>query len=156
MIRNNKGITLVELLVSMAISSIILVIIWGIYFQGANFSKVVTNKTLLQQEANTIISNLTRIHQTSTSTYMFQFSEKSSAEDLTSFTVVGDETMKIENTNFLYSIYAFDFTNGNEELITNNFSISPNINDFNIKIVIKDKNNPDVKYEAKTILTRIK
>ncbi|MDF2606473.1 MAG: prepilin-type N-terminal cleavage/methylation protein [Bacillales bacterium] len=156
MLRNNKGITLVELLVSMAISSIILVLIWGIYFQGAKFSKVVTNKTLLQQEANTLISNLTRIHQTSTATYMFQFSGNSSAEDLSSFTVVGDETTKIENTNFLYSIYTFDVSNSTEELITNNFTVSPNIDDFNIKIVIKDKNNPTVKYEAKTILTRIK
>lgn len=63
-IQNERGFTLIELLVSIALGSIVLVLIYQFFFQGIHFSKVVNDKTLLQQEANYMVSSMTKIHQT--------------------------------------------------------------------------------------------
>jgi type II secretory pathway component PulJ len=66
LIRNHRGISLVEVLVTLAILSLVGIIIWGVFFQGFSFSKKMESKNALQQEANLIITNLTKVHQTST------------------------------------------------------------------------------------------
>ena len=64
---NQRGITLIELLATLAILSIVSILIWSIFFQGTNYSNKAMTKNQMQQEANIIITNLTKIHQTSDS-----------------------------------------------------------------------------------------
>ncbi|KKK33050.1 hypothetical protein WQ57_24180 [Mesobacillus campisalis] len=64
MIKNEKGLTLTELMVTLAILSFAGVLIWSVFFQGYNYSQKASAKNRLQQEGNLIITNLTSIHQT--------------------------------------------------------------------------------------------
>jgi Tfp pilus assembly protein PilE len=66
LLRTQRGITLVEVLSVLTILSLIGTIIWSVFFQGLSFSKKAETKNMLQQEANLITTNLTKIHQTST------------------------------------------------------------------------------------------
>jgi prepilin-type N-terminal cleavage/methylation domain-containing protein len=156
MIKNNKGLTLIELLITIAISSILLITVWGFLFQGINFSKVVANKTLLQQEANNIVSSITRIHQTTSTVYTFQLDGNSTANNITSFKVIGKDIVHFDSPNFLYSIYSFDINTNSEQLIQDNQSINPNTTDLGLKIIIRDKQHNEILYEVKTIFSRIK
>jgi prepilin-type N-terminal cleavage/methylation domain-containing protein len=65
MIRQQRGITLIELLATITILSFVGVIIWSIFFQGYTFSHKSMSKNSIQQEATIILTNLTKIHQTS-------------------------------------------------------------------------------------------
>lgn len=65
MVKNENGITLIEILASVVILSLIGSIIWNVFFQGYNFSQEALSKNSMQQEANFIINDLLKIHQTS-------------------------------------------------------------------------------------------
>jgi prepilin-type N-terminal cleavage/methylation domain-containing protein len=65
MIRQQRGITLIELLATISILSFVGVIIWSVFFQGYTFSHKSMSKNSIQQEATIILTNLTKIHQTS-------------------------------------------------------------------------------------------
>lgn len=67
MTRNQNGLTLVEVLASLAVLSVIGLLLWNVFFQGISYSKKAATHTSLQQEANQISMKLTRIHQTSPS-----------------------------------------------------------------------------------------
>lgn len=58
------GLSLVELLATLAILSIIGVLVWGVFFQGTEYSNKAFTKNQMQQEANIIVAKLTKIHQT--------------------------------------------------------------------------------------------
>ncbi|MGR3765905.1 type II secretion system protein [Rossellomorea sp. NS-SX7] len=66
--KNQNGLTLIEVLASLAILSVIGLVLWNVLFQGLNYSKKAVSQTSMQQEANLISMELTRIHQ-SHSTY---------------------------------------------------------------------------------------
>ncbi|KSU61007.1 hypothetical protein AS034_15315 [[Bacillus] enclensis] len=67
MIHDQKGLTLIEVLASLAIISVIGLLLWNVLFQGISYSKKAASQTSLQQEANQISMKLTRIHQTNPS-----------------------------------------------------------------------------------------
>lgn len=62
---NQYGITLIELLLTVAILSIVGGIVWGIFFQGVKYSNDAVTINQMQQESNIIITKLKEIHQTS-------------------------------------------------------------------------------------------
>ncbi|MHA6251454.1 PilW family protein [Oceanobacillus sp. CAU 1775] len=62
MLKNEKGITLVELLAALVISLFVAGIVYSVVIFSMNYNKVETTKTSLQQEANYIITELQRIH----------------------------------------------------------------------------------------------
>lgn len=59
---NQKGITLVELIVALALVSIIAGIAWTALSIGFKHTAVETNKTSLQQDANLIVTALSNAH----------------------------------------------------------------------------------------------
>lgn len=65
-IKNERGLTLVEVLATMIIFSIVAILAWSIFFQGTDYSKKAVSKNQIQQEANVIISSLNSIHKQST------------------------------------------------------------------------------------------
>jgi prepilin-type N-terminal cleavage/methylation domain-containing protein len=68
MMKNQNGLTLIEILASLAVLSVIGLVLWNVFFQGLIYSKKAVSQTAMQQEANMISMELTRIHQ-SHSTY---------------------------------------------------------------------------------------
>ncbi|MBT2569228.1 type II secretion system protein [Planococcus sp. ISL-110] len=56
--KNEKGITLVELLAVLAITGIIVVVIMSVFSTGANSSERTASRQQLQQEANLIVEQI--------------------------------------------------------------------------------------------------
>ena len=54
--KNQKGVTLIELLATITILSIIGVIIWNVFIQGTKYSNTAVTKNRLIQESNIVIA----------------------------------------------------------------------------------------------------
>jgi len=65
---SNKGLSLIELLASLTIFSIIIALVSGILINSTNYFDKTKNKVSLSQEANLILAQITKAHQT-TQTY---------------------------------------------------------------------------------------
>ena len=65
--KNQRGITLIELLLTISIISFVGVLIWSVFFQGTEYSNTAITNNQMQQEANIIMTKITKIHQTSDS-----------------------------------------------------------------------------------------
>lgn len=151
MIQNSKGLTLIELLAAVSLSAIILLLAYQFLFQGFQFSKTVTDKTLLQQEANYIMANLTKIHQSSDS-YTITFDQNPNA---TYIKIEGNNTVTFKNDRFFYTLKTS--TRNNTKIYTKNKeTFHPKLTDVSIELTIYNKKNPKLSYSAKTILSRIK
>ena len=61
--REEHGITLVEVLATLVILSIVGIGMWSAFFQGFEYSNKTISENLMIQEANILITNLTKIHQ---------------------------------------------------------------------------------------------
>ncbi|WP_442595272.1 prepilin-type N-terminal cleavage/methylation domain-containing protein [Neobacillus sp. D3-1R] len=154
MVKNSNGLTLIELLLALAISSVFIVIIWVFFFQGIQFSNIVSDKNSVQQEANYVLRSITRFHQTSKSVYTITFDQNPNASYF-SFTN-NIESITMESPRFSYSIYQYNPLDGSEQLLQNNVQINPNKVDLPIKIVVKDIQSPTTLYEIKTVISKIK
>lgn len=64
MIKKQNGVSLVETLAIIVLIAIFSILAWSIFFQGSDYSKTAMTKNQMYQEANQIISELTKIHQT--------------------------------------------------------------------------------------------
>lgn len=62
MIRKQKGMTLVEVLASLLITSLVIILIWTTILISIKYNIVESNKIQMQQEVNYIITDLQRIH----------------------------------------------------------------------------------------------
>lgn len=60
--RNEKGITLVELLAAIVIVGFLTLLIWRIFFQTIDYNSYAVTEQTLQQEANVILSTLQAQH----------------------------------------------------------------------------------------------
>ncbi|RTR27329.1 hypothetical protein EKG37_19220 [Robertmurraya yapensis] len=60
--KNEVGITLIELLLTLSITVTIGILIWSVFFQGFNYSNKAMTNNQLQQEANIIINGLAKYH----------------------------------------------------------------------------------------------
>lgn len=60
--KNEKGITLVELLAAIVIVGFLTVLIWRIFFQTIDYNSYAVTEQTLQQEANVILSTLQSQH----------------------------------------------------------------------------------------------
>lgn len=61
-LKNQSGITLVELLAAIVIVGFLTVLIWRIFFQTIDQNSYVVTEQTLQQEANVILTTLQSIH----------------------------------------------------------------------------------------------
>jgi prepilin-type N-terminal cleavage/methylation domain-containing protein len=141
MIRDQRGVTLIELLVTLMILSSIGGIIWSVFFQGSKFTQNSISKNTTQQEANILITTLKRIHQTSKN-----YTVNSSACKVTVTATKQDNTTKnyeFKATNLCISI---DHAG----------TVIPDNNDISIKLTIYDINNTNNRVEINAILYRLK
>lgn len=155
--KNERGLTLVEILVSLVILSIIGVIIWNTFFQGYKFSQKSISKNFMLQEANILTTNLLRVHQKYTN-----YEIKSSGTGLNSgceitvtpnklTTPAADQIFR--NTKLCYNyILKID----NVEKGTGPLLIEPHKKDVSLQLTIYEKNNPGNKVTIDTLLYRVK
>lgn len=61
-IKNEHGVTLMELLAAIVIFTLFAGIIWGFLFQSLKFNDAEVTKQQLQQEANLIINTIQNVH----------------------------------------------------------------------------------------------
>ena len=59
--KNQRGITLIELLLTISIISFVGVLIWSVFFQGTEYSNTAITNNQMQQEANIIMTKITKI-----------------------------------------------------------------------------------------------
>lgn len=142
MIKNQRGITLVEVLATIILISIISFLTWNIFFQGKNYTEKSISKSQMQQEANIILSRLSKIHQSS-DTYEVNIQK-------CSFTIKYTVNGTTKNESFNNSRLCIKLTN-----IPN--IINPktvNAIDFNLNIV--DIKKPDNNILVNSYLYRLK
>jgi type II secretory pathway pseudopilin PulG len=145
MIKNEHGITLIEVLGSVVILSLIGSIIWNIFFQGYNFSQEAISKNSMQQEANFIINDLTKIHQTAK-----QYEITSSGDSIqVTFTKKDDSihTQKFNHPNMRISA-----------VVNPSGQVIPKLlnGDVTLTITIKDSNNLKNEVITDALLYRLK
>lgn len=61
-LKNQNGVTLVELLAAIVIVGFLTILIWRVFFQTIDQNSYVVTEQTLQQEANVILSTLQSIH----------------------------------------------------------------------------------------------
>ncbi|MFJ8235053.1 type II secretion system protein [Ureibacillus sp. NPDC094379] len=141
--KNQRGITLVEVLAIIVLLSIIGILLWNIFFQGANYSAKAITKTQMQQQANVIISDLTRIHQTTEEDYY----ELIPSADSCSFSVTDRNSLnrKYENSKLCLQVENTPIT------------IKPKNEDYNkvLKLTIFEKNNRNNRIQVDFQLHRL-
>lgn len=149
--KTEKGITLLEVLAALTILSFLGIIVWNVLFQVLNFSHTVQTQTLMQQEANTIITALRNIHQTAEEYTIFYGNDPNA-----NFIVIESKnsTFEFNNPNFRYELYLVN-DDGNA-LFNDETLIKPNVNDLPIKVIIYDRNNLKRSYTAQTYISKLK
>lgn len=145
--KNQRGLTLVEVLATLVILSIAGVLIWSIFFQGLKFSQNAVSKNMMIQEANIVISNLKKIHQTSS-----EYNITSIPTDCE--IVVEDIVDKATNTPKPNQVF-----NHTQLCISSSFTgvVDTKLsNEVPIDITIKDNDNLTNKVLVNTVLHRFK
>ncbi|MDM5333204.1 prepilin-type N-terminal cleavage/methylation domain-containing protein [Ureibacillus composti] len=141
--KNQRGITLVEVLAIIVLISIIGLLMWNIFFQGVNYSANAITKTQIQQQANVIISDLTKIHQTTEEDYY----EIIPSADSCSFSIIDRKNLnrKYENSKLCLQVENTPIT------------IKPKNEDNNklLKLTIFEKNNRDNQIQVEFQLHRL-
>ncbi|WP_163101776.1 type II secretion system protein [Peribacillus alkalitolerans] len=151
MFREEKGLTLIELLISFAILGILITITSSALINSMNYSKKATSNVLLQQEANYILSELTNYHET-TKKYTVEMDRNPKAN----FIKITDQngvTNTISNPQFNYSITLIG-TSSSQPL---QFEVNQNaVNKIlHIRLLIEDNQDSSNQFEVKTILSKM-
>ncbi|WP_187118841.1 PulJ/GspJ family protein [Bacillus marasmi] len=154
-IRNQKGITLVELLATLAISLSLMALISSVLFQSIRSMEVSDTHVNLRQEANLIIAMFSNAHTSSgSSTYDVQYKRMNNNE----------WTMTIANqelSNQGYNI-AIEMTGGNRtyqidpnnsQLLTATLTKKEKLKIKSMKLI--DKNNSNNQFEISTTISRM-
>lgn len=157
------GITLIEVLLILALLSVVGVIIWGVFLQGIKFSSKAVSINNLQQEANIITTSLTNTHQTS-SHYKINFDDNDTIIIEGSFRTDNEEGSFRKNTEifnnplFNYQLKVETKSQGVENLqnINSGSTIDPNKVDTFIELTVSDKKDTSNKFTVKTVLSRLK
>lgn len=133
--KNESGLSLIELLLTLTILSIVGVLIWSVFFQGTSYSKKAMTKNQMQQEANVIINNLMKFHRTN---------DRYEIESLNcKITANGKTTNVFESSQFCFMT---------------NFSgaIIPSKEDVSLTVTIKDKSDISNLIQVDALLFRLK
>lgn len=181
MITNNRGFTLLELLVAIAIMSIIGLLAWAVLFQGMTHSVNQKMKTTMQQELNLLLVALTRVHQTS-DYYIISFNDNPNGNTITLYGFSeenGDITHQYSNNDFTYSLYIFNENSTEQDqweeintginfypssqgqvnvpdAVNNGFIVFPNSADLPIRFILRDVNHSRSEIQLQTIISKIR
>jgi type II secretory pathway pseudopilin PulG len=145
LIKNQVGITLIEVLATLTILSFLMVIVYNVFFNGLNYSSQAKDTVSIQQEANYLLTLLKELHENE------DFYTVTVEEDHQTVTI---NEISVNNPQFLYQVCNLnDPSPCNEQ---NTIVIeNPAKESFYVRIVLTSKNNPDLTYEVKTILSRL-
>ena len=151
MIKNQKGLTVVELLGALALVSLIAIIAWTALSIGLQHTALETGKTKLQQEANNMVATLSAEHRRSEEYYLrfqegqLQISTCTSAGSCTDFQDVSDKAYAISGS---VNKVAFTDLDGSEP-------IKPKESHVNLYLKVADPLKPSNSVSVNTTLTRI-
>lgn len=140
MIKNQRGLTLIEVLASLTILSIVGILVWQVFFQGMNYSSKSASKNKMQQEATILTAKLTKIHQTSDE---YELSN-SDCKITVSYTKQGSVT--VEEFGQDEMCFEIDFTG----------VVDPDLNDLPLKLTIYDPSDAENRIVQDTFLYRLK
>ncbi|PYF02869.1 PulJ/GspJ family protein [Ureibacillus chungkukjangi] len=136
-----SGFSLVETLVIIVLLSIVSLITWNIFFQGSNYTNKAVSKNQLQQEANIIISKLTKIHLQS-DTYKVHIDDCKFTIEATSKGIITDKET-FENNQLCITL-----KNVPED-------VNPKTDDVNLELIIM-RNDSNRKLKMEVLLQRLK
>ncbi|MEH7304936.1 type II secretion system protein [Neobacillus drentensis] len=141
MIHNQRGLTLIELLVTIAIVSFIGIIIVNILSQSVIYSQKSISKNFIQQEANILNTQLIKIHQKSK-----QYTFTNSNCEINVFINNKDnstQTQLFTNSKLCYSINLSG-------------TVIPGQEDKNLILTVSDRNDSSNNVVITTLLYRLK
>jgi len=154
-LRNHDGITLIELLATLAIMSIVSILIYGVLFNGINYSEKSKETVSIQQEMNILVAKITKTHE-SYASYDIVVNQNPNAKkiqllgkDATGKTV---RVIEISNDDYVYSLFNYK---GNSEVPLSTVKTVNTSQPLYIKIIIKNKKKPNQTSEVKTIISRL-
>ncbi|WP_045523452.1 type II secretion system protein [Neobacillus niacini] len=151
---NEDGITLIEILATLAIVSIISILLYGVLLNGFDYSKKSKENVSLQQEMNIVVTSITKFHESYGAYDIIVDGPNSSKIQLLSKKPDGtvDKTIELSNSSYEYSLFDYKGTTETPFSPTTNVSTAQPLY---IKIIIKDKKQPSQAYEVKTIISRL-
>ncbi len=138
MIKNEKGLTLVELLATLVLMSLFSGIIMSMILHSMRYKEMEITKTDLQQEANYVIAELQRIHRLG-DTYTLTIEENSIK-------------VKTDTEQIISDRYYYDVDGDFDEAIIDPTKKNVYLNEF----TIKSKTNENLKVEISTVISRYK
>ncbi|MFC3211841.1 PilW family protein [Planomicrobium okeanokoites] len=153
---NEKGITLVELVAALALVSVIAIAAWSTLTIGMKHGAAETSKTMLQQDANIIITKLSAEHRRNDYYYLRLMGgnlEISTCNDNDLTGVVDCEPFtRLTDNSYLYSgsINGTDFSSWSSTSM-----IEPKKQHVNFILKVADPIKTARSVELKTSLTRI-
>ena len=146
MFKNEKGLTLLEVLVTLVIVSFIGIIIWSVFNSGIKYSNNEISKNQMQQEANIILTTLTKIHQKATSYSIV-------SDGSCSITVNANINNKSEVYEFENKKLCINITHNN---MTEEFDPINKNNIVTLYITISEINNTENEITIDGVLSRLK
>jgi prepilin-type N-terminal cleavage/methylation domain-containing protein len=154
-LNKQDGLTLIELLASLAILGFLLTLIYGIFINGINYSTKAKAVVMIQQEANILLTSLKEEQQNEKS---YQLSVKKDPTkdryyiEINTLNESGVTINTITINNPKYSYQLFDESNN---LISSRKFINTTTEDFYVKVILTSVNNPNNTYKVETILSRL-
>jgi len=136
-LRNQFGITLVEMLAAIVLFGIISILIWSFFFQTINYNDREVTKNQLQQEANLIVNTIQQLH------------TKNKITRITSSNSNGTLTINFDNNKKEF----FDHKN-----ILYILDISPIVpsKEFKFKLTLESSTNRSIKLPIETTFSKLK
>ncbi|MEH7249919.1 prepilin-type N-terminal cleavage/methylation domain-containing protein [Neobacillus niacini] len=153
MTHDERGITLIEVLITLTILSFVGISIWNVFFQGYNYSQTSMTKNALIQETNIITSTLKTIHQKSTEYRIVSTGSNCEMTVEPKIKGVVQPAKVLSNSKICIS---FEIKIGNVSHGSGPITIEPNKNDATIILKASDRNNPKNSTKVETFLFRVK
>lgn len=140
-IRNENGLTLIELLATILLSSMVVIILMTTFSIGIKYNISESKKVRLQQEANLVIATITNKHRDGEC-----YSLDKEGEKLFFYTCGDNKTKQESVTENLFKY----------EIDTNEFSGNPKKDDLEISLTVIDPVNEKLKVTINSTISRIK
>lgn len=136
------GVSLVEVLAIIVLLTIVVLLSWNIFFQGAKYTNKTISKNYMQQEANYIISKLNKIHLQSDTYKVTRSSCKFTIESTTDGRIT--DIVTFENNQLCITIKNIPDT------------VIPNEQDINLQLTIQQLDEATNDITIETLLQRLK
>ncbi|WP_162920166.1 type II secretion system protein [Paenisporosarcina cavernae] len=139
--KNEKGVTLVELLASIVLVGLFGTIIWTLFFQGFSFNETEVSKQQIQQEATLLLNGIDAVHQ------------KGKPYSIT----VTPTSVILSDTNSNEILFESTRQGITYELvsITKN-DVVPKTESLSIDLLVKSERNTNLTAEVKTTFRKLK